>query len=153
MKIRQARRADIAAIAELSRRLAAHVNDPDPGADASLLLECGFGPDRWFECFVAEDESRIVGFALFCRKFEAHTRTKRLWLGDLCVAQDKRRHRIGQTLIAAVQFRAAELGCATVDFELARGNATARAFYEQLGAAICEDVEPLRLSVSQPARR
>jgi GNAT superfamily N-acetyltransferase len=148
MKIRQARRADMAAIAELSRQLAAHVNDPDPGADASLLLECGFGPDRWFECLVAEDESHIVGFALFCRKFEAHTRTKHLWLGDLCVARDKRRHGIGQALIAAVQSRAAELGCATVDFELARDNATARAFYEQLGAAICGDIEPLRLAVA-----
>ena len=147
MKIRQAMRADTAEIAELSRQLAAHVNDADPGADASLLLDCGFGPDRWFECLVAEDDSRIVGFALFCRKFEAHTRIKRLWLGDLCVAKDKRRDGIGQALIAAVQSRAAELGCATVDFELARDNATARAFYARLGAATCGDIEPLRLPV------
>jgi ribosomal protein S18 acetylase RimI-like enzyme len=46
-----------------------------------------------------------------------------------------------------VQSRAAELGCATVDFELAHDNATARAFYQQLGAAICDDIDPLRLSV------
>ncbi|HTE78947.1 MAG TPA: GNAT family N-acetyltransferase [Xanthobacteraceae bacterium] len=153
MKIRQARRADMAEIAELSRQLAAHVNDPDPGADTSLLLECGSGPDRWFECLVAEDASRIVGFVLFCRKFEAHTRTKRLWLGDLCVVRDRRRDGIGQALIAAVQSRAAELGCATIDFELAHDNATARAFYEQLGAATCDGVEPLRLPVSRPATR
>jgi len=148
MKIREATRADLRGIAELSRQLATHVNDPDPGVDASLLLACGFGPDRWFECLVAEDANRIVGFALFCRKFEAHTRTKRLWLGDLCVTRDKRRGGIGQALIAAVQSRAVELGCVTVDFELARGNATARAFYEQLGAAICGDIEPLRLAVA-----
>jgi GNAT superfamily N-acetyltransferase len=149
MKVRQATRADMADVAELSRQLAAHVDDPDPGANDSILLECGFGPDRWFECLIVEDGDRIVGFALFCRKFEAHTRTKRLWLGDLYIAQNKRRKGIGQVLIAAVRSRAAELGCATVDFELARGNATARAFYKQLGAAICEDVEPLRLSVPE----
>jgi hypothetical protein len=50
------------AVAELSRELAAHVDDPDPGSDASLLLNCGFGPDRWFEYLVAEDGNRIVGF-------------------------------------------------------------------------------------------
>jgi GNAT superfamily N-acetyltransferase len=149
MKVRQATCADMAEVAELSRQLAAHVDDPDPGADASLLLNCGFGLERWFECLVAEDGNRIVGFALFCRKFEAHTRTKRLWLGDLCVARNKRREGIGQVLIAAVRSRAAELGCAAVDFELARGNVSARAFYKQLGAAICEDVEPLRLSVPE----
>ncbi len=114
MKVRPATRADMAEIAELSRQLAAHVNNPDPGADASLLFECGSGPDRWFECLIAEDGNRIVGFALFCRKFEAHTRTKRLWLGDLCVARDKRRDGIGEVLIAAVQSRAAELGCAAI---------------------------------------
>jgi hypothetical protein len=38
MKIREATRADMVGIAELSRQLAAHVNDPDPGVDASLLV-------------------------------------------------------------------------------------------------------------------
>jgi ribosomal protein S18 acetylase RimI-like enzyme len=47
-----------------------------------------------------------------------------------------------------VQSRAVELGCATVDCELAHDNATARAFYEQLGAAVCGDIEPLRLSIA-----
>ena len=76
MGIRQASFDDMAAIAELSRGLAAHVGDPDPGSDASLLSDSGFGHDRWFECFVAEEGSRIVGFVLFCRRFEAHTRQK-----------------------------------------------------------------------------
>jgi ribosomal protein S18 acetylase RimI-like enzyme len=68
--------------------------------------------------------------ALFCRRFEAHTRQKRLWLGDLCVAKDKRRDGIGRSLIAAVQTRAALRGCAAIDLELARGNDLARYFYE-----------------------
>jgi len=54
MRIRQALPEDMAAVGELSRELAAHVGDPDPGHDASLLSECGFGPDGWFECLVAE---------------------------------------------------------------------------------------------------
>jgi GNAT superfamily N-acetyltransferase len=146
MRIRQASPQDMAAVAGLSRQLAEHVNDLDPGSNASLLLDHGFGPDQWFECFVAEDGNRIIGFALLCRRFEAHTREKRLWLGDLCVARDRRRNGIGRALIAAVQTRAAELGCAAVDFELARGNDVARSFYEQLKAAVCNGIEPWRLS-------
>ena len=148
MIVRRASHSDMEAVAELSRELAVHVNDPDPGPNASLLLELGFGPDRWFECLIADDGNRVVGFALFCRKFAAHTRTKRLWLGDLCVTADKRREGVGHALIAAVRARAAELGCTAVDFELASQNDTARAFYKELGALDCDDIEPLRLSPS-----
>ena len=145
MKIRHASLADMVAIAELSRELAAHVNDPDPGSDASLLSDCAFGPDPWFECLVAESTNCIVGFAAFCRRFEAHTREKRLWVSDLWVAQNQRRSGIGRALVAAVQARAAGLGCAAVDFDLARGNFAARAFYQHLKAAICDEIEPWRL--------
>ena len=146
MRIRQALPEDMTAVAELSRELAVHVNDLDPGSEVSLLLDCGFGPDPWFECLVAEDGNRIVGFALFCRRFEAHTREKRMWLGDLCVAKDRRRDGIGRALVGAVQGRAAELGCVAVDLELARGNDVARSFYKQLQAVVYDGIEPRRLS-------
>ncbi len=145
MKIRHASPYDMVAIAELSRELAAHVNDRDPGSDAFLLSDCAFGPDRWFECLVAESANRVVGFAAFCRRFEAHTREKRMWVSDRWVARNQRRKGIGRALVAAVHARAAEVGCAAVDFELARGNDTARAFYKHLKAAICEEIEPWRL--------
>lgn len=144
MKIRQASPADMAAVGELSRQLAAHVNDPDPGVDSSLLLQCGFGPQRWFECLVAEEGNRIVGFAAFCRRSEALTREKRLWLGDLCIAQGRRRNGLGRALIAAVKARAVELGCTAIDLELARSNQIARAFYHSLHAVPCDQIEPQR---------
>jgi ribosomal protein S18 acetylase RimI-like enzyme len=145
MQIRQATPRDAAAIAALSRELAAAVNDADPGPDASLLSRCGFGSDRWFECLVAEKEERVVGFALFCRRFEAHTREGRLWLGDLCVAADARRNGVARALVVAVQARAAELGCTAVDLELARDNHAARTFYERLGGTASDEVELWRL--------
>jgi GNAT superfamily N-acetyltransferase len=145
LRIRQASFDDLAAVAELSRELAALVGDPDPGSDISLLLDCGFGQDQWFECLVAEVGNRIVGFALFCRRFEAHTREKRLWLGDVYVTANQRRGGIGRALLAAVQDRAAQLGCVAIDFELARGNDTARLFYKHLNGAIYDAIEPWRL--------
>ena len=147
MKIRHASPRDMVAVAGLSRELAKHVNDPDPGSDASQLVASGFGRDRWFECLVAEEGNRIVGFAAFCRRFEFHTREKRLWLSDLWVAHDQRRKGIGGALVVAVQARAAELGCAAIDFELAHGNDMARDFYKNLKAEICAEVEPWRLAI------
>src|SRR5215475_5131030 len=136
MKIRHASPRDMVAVGELAK----HVNDPDPGSDASQLVDSGFGQDRWFECLVAEEGNRIVGFAAFCRRFEFHTREKRLWLSDLWVAHDQRREGIGGALVIAVQARAAELGCAAIDFELAHGNDMARDFYRNLKAEICAEV-------------
>ena len=60
MRIRQALPEDMAAVAELSRELAAHVNDPDPGSDYSVLVDCAFGLERWFECLVAEEANCML---------------------------------------------------------------------------------------------
>ena len=55
LRICQASFGDMASIVGFSWELATHVGDPDPGSDASLLSDSGFGHDRWFECFVAEE--------------------------------------------------------------------------------------------------
>lgn len=154
MQVRNAAAGDMPAVAELSRALAAHVLDPDPGADVAQLLQCGFAPDRWFECLVAVIRARVVGFATYGRTFEAHTRARRLWLGDLYVDPGARRRGVGRALVAAVRVRAAELGCTDINLELARGNTAGRSFYRKLGARPFKDVDALRLSAAprRPAR-
>ena len=155
MQVRDARAGDMPAVAELSRALAAHVLDPDPGRGVAQLLRCGFGPDRWFECLVAVIQGRVVGFVTYGRIFEAHTRARRLWLGDLYVDPGARRQGVGGALVAAVRIRATVLGCTRIDLELARGNKAGRSFYRKLGAGPCKEVDTLRLSTArqQPDRR
>lgn len=147
MQVRNAEPADMVEVAALSRVLAAHVRDPDPGKDVRVLATCGHGPDRWFECLVAVAGTRIVGFATHCRIFEAHTREKRLWVGDLYVRPEARRSGAGRALIAALRERAEALGCAGLTLELARGNNVARSFYEKLGARPSDKVDVVRISV------
>lgn len=147
MQIRSAREEDMAAIAQLSRELAEHLADPDPGTDDAALIEYGFGADRWFECLVAEAEEGVVGYALYCRRFEAHTRVRKLWLADLAVAKHRRGERIGERLVAALRERAATLGCESIVFDLWIENTTARAFYERIGAKRDEDLEIHTISV------
>ena len=133
MLIRTARKTDIAAIARLSRQLAAHVADPDPGPDAGELTGLGFADDSWFDCLVAEVDAEVVGFALYCRRLEAHTRSRQLWLGDLVVAAHHRRRGAGRMLLSALRRKAVDMGCDGIVLELWTENRTARDFYDSVG--------------------
>lgn len=140
MKIRQARRDDADAIARLARNLAAQVGDPDPGAGSADFLKYGFGADKWFDCMVAEHMSGVIGFASYCRRYEAHTRTRTLWLADLCVARDHRNKGVGTMLIDAIKTTAAGLGCEAIVLDLWTRNEQARSFYEAVGARVAQDL-------------
>lgn len=141
LRVRTACESDAPALARLSRELAQHVHDPDPGDDAAEIVELGIGEAAWFECLVAELEGEVVGFASFCRRFELHTRARTLWLGDFAIAKAHRRKGIGQELMRALRRRAVDLGCETISLELWSGNASARAFYDQIGAQIETELE------------
>ncbi len=134
MRIRPASEVDVPAIAQLARELANHVADPDPGVETDALLRLGFGGDRWFDCLVAEIGTEVVGFASYGKRFEIHTRSRRLWLGDLVVTEPCRNRGIGDALVAALRKRAEELGCDAIVLDLWAENASARAFYRQVGA-------------------
>src|SRR6202011_5955044 len=106
VRVRRARRGDMAAVARMARELAAAVRDPDPGDGAAGLIRAGFGRDRWFECHVVESDGAVVGFALACRRFEAHTGERRLWIGDLYISPAARRTGAARMLLAALHRRA-----------------------------------------------
>ena len=131
----------MAAIAELSRILAAHVADPDPGGPTALISEMCFGPRPWIEIVLAEREGMIVGLAAWGRRFELHTREKALWLADLVVTDDARGQGIGSLLLLAVSRRAQDLGCGAIVADLWRGNASARAFYDRVGARTNAEID------------
>lgn len=139
--IRRARPDDADALARLSRALAAHVADPDPGSDTSPIVEACFGPERWLEVLVAEREGVILGLAAYGRRFELHTRQKTLWLADLVVAECARCQGVGRLLLQEVRRRALHLGCHAVVADLWVCNASARSFYDRAGARRATDIE------------
>jgi GNAT superfamily N-acetyltransferase len=87
----------------------------------------------------------VVAYALVCRGFEAHTASKRLWLGDFYVAQDARRNGIGRALMTAVARHALRLGCDAVYLELWRMNSAGDAFYRSFQAEEVADLAVIRL--------
>ena len=143
--IRSAVAADAPVILAMAGELAAAVADPAPPLAPADLVRTGFGAESWFEAFLAERAGQPVGYALISRGFEAHTRRRRLWIGDFFVAQAARRLGIGRRLIAAVAQRALALECDAVVWELWRPNRMGRAFFERLSAEEASDLAILKL--------
>jgi GNAT superfamily N-acetyltransferase len=142
--IRAMRREDAASIVAMARELAASVADPAPALTVSDLTRDGFGPERWFDCLVADAGDRMVGYVLFCKAFEAHTAQRRLWIGDLYVRAGARLHGTGRALIAAVARHALQQGCDAVYWEFWRKNRSGEAFFQSLHGAEAEDIAAMR---------
>ncbi len=124
----------------MARELAGLVGDPTPAISESDLIRDGFGPERWFDCLIAEIPNQLVGYALMSRAFEAHTGKKRLWLGDLYVRPAARRSGAGSALMMTIARHALHLGCHSVYWELWRMNVAGAAFYRKLMAEEATDL-------------
>jgi GNAT superfamily N-acetyltransferase len=87
----------------------------------------------------------MVGYAVVCRGFEAHTGERRLWLADLFVSGAIRMGGVGRALIGAVASHALAQGCGAVCWDLWRPNKVGGAFYRALGAEEASDIAQFRL--------
>jgi GNAT superfamily N-acetyltransferase len=143
--IRGVRPQDAADVVAMARELAAAVGDPEPRLAAADFIHDGSGPERWFDCLVAEVAGRLVAYALVCKSFEAHTARKRLWIGDFYVRPDARRGGVGRALMTAIARHALQLGCDAVYWELWRLNSAGEAFYRSLGAEDAVDLKVMHL--------
>jgi GNAT superfamily N-acetyltransferase len=142
--VRAMRPEDAADVVEMARALAAAVGDTEPNLVESDLIRDGSGPERWFDCLVAEVSGRLGGYVLMCKGFEAHTASRRLWLGDFYVRPDVRRNGVGSALMTAVARHALQLGCEAVYWELWRMNVVGDAFYRRLRAEEAADLAVMR---------
>lgn len=151
-RIRRATADDAAAVLRMARALAETVDDPPPELTEAEVARQISGPDPWAEALLALRGGEAIGYALFCRGFEAHTGQRRLWLADLFVDPAARANGVGRRLLAAVARRALELGCSAVCWDLWRDNAAGAAFYARLGAETADDLAQLRLTRERLAR-
>lgn len=151
LTIRPMASGDAAAVAEMARELAAILDDPKPALDPNDLARDGIGPERWFDCLVAEVGGRLIGYAMVCRGYEAHMAKRRLWLSDLYVRAHARRTGAGRALMLAVARLATVQGCEAIYWDLWRLNRVGKAFYESLGAVEDGDLAIWRVASSRLA--
>lgn len=140
--VRRAMPGDAAIIADFALKLFAQHRDYDPERFARLSDREGA---KWFyggqaaaedaAVYVAETESRLVGFAYlqYEERNYADLLEKAVRLHDLYVAEDARGSGAGRRLIEAAVDAAREFGADKLVLSVAAKNEYARAFFERSG--------------------
>lgn len=135
-RIRPAVAADVAVIAALIRALAEY-EKAAPGAlslTEERLKEALFGDHPAVEALVATAGERLIGYALYFHNFSSWRGRRGLFLEDLFVLPEWRRHGLGRALFAELTRIARERGCARMEWIVLDWNTPAIRFYQSLGA-------------------
>ncbi len=144
--IRMAEVQDAGTILHLIRALADFENLLEAvNATEADIRRDGFGPERKFECLLAEIDGEAAGFALFFVNYSTFEGRAGLYLEDLFVAESGRGLGIGRAIMARLARLAGERGYARLDLSVLHWN-PARAFYERLEFQQSTDWLPYRLS-------
>ena len=136
--IRPALAADIPAIHQMIRDLAEYerslpeVTATEDDLRAALLGGPGGQPSLF--AHVAEEDSQVVGFALWYLSYSTWLGRHGIYLEDLYVRPERRGQGHGRALLAELARICVERGYGRLDWSVLDWNAPARRFYESLGA-------------------
>jgi ribosomal protein S18 acetylase RimI-like enzyme len=145
--VRPAQAEDVAAIYRMLRESAAAQGSVEElCVDAENLREDGFErtPPR-FRCLLAEVDGQPAGLALCFFPYSTWTSRMAVYLEDLYVAPEFRRHGVARVLMTELAKIAVDAGCLFIRWLVLRENAAALAFYDSIGAEVSEGWASMRL--------
>lgn len=135
MEIRKAIRSDVHAIFGLIQELALFERAPEQVENTVDELEADLFDDKCCEAIVCEMEDRVVAFALYYTSYSTW-KGKCLYLEDLYVQHEFRKHGIGQKLFDQVVDVAKKSKVRRMDWQVLDWNAPAIAFYKKNNAVL-----------------
>ncbi len=149
MTLRAGKQEDLPQALDLIRELAAFERSPD-AIETTLeeMIRDGFGEQPVFEFFIAEENEKIVGLALYFYSYSTW-KGKCLYLEDLIVTQSHRGKGIGKKLFDKIMEKAQETGARRVVWQVLDWNEPAIAFYQSLGADLLHEWVTCRLTKEQ----
>jgi GNAT superfamily N-acetyltransferase len=129
--VRKAVKRDVPEILRLIKELAEYEKAPQ---EVKVTLEelenDGFGPNAVYSAFVAEAAGKIVGMALYYVKYSTW-KGKCIYLDDIVVNQEYRRHGIGAKLFEEVVKVCKAMGARKMDWQVLDWNEPAIEFYKK----------------------
>lgn len=147
LTIRPATEADVPLLLEFIRALADYEKLlHEVVATEDSVRESLFGAEAVAEGLVAEVDGAPAAFAVYFHNFSTFMGRRGLYLEDLFVKPEFRRHGIGKKLLVHLAKIAVTRGCARFEWVALDWNETAINFYEKLGAEGVEDWRIFRLS-------
>jgi GNAT superfamily N-acetyltransferase len=145
--IRDARPGDVGAILRLIRELAEYEGSLDQVVATEEELRASlFGPAPAVFALVAEHEGAVAGFALWFPNYSTWTGRGGIYLEDLYVTPQLRRHGFGRALLAELARICVERGYARFEWSVLDWNEPAIAFYRSLGARAMDEWTVHRLA-------
>src|SRR5262249_55450301 len=145
--IRPATAADTSTICRLIRDLAEYERlSHAVSLDEDRLREHLFGTRPYAEVLLAEDEGRVVGFALFFPDYSTFLARPGIYLEDLFVEPEYRGRGHGKALLAALARLGLERGCGRLEWSVLNWNEPALRFYRALGAVPMDEWTVYRLT-------
>jgi GNAT superfamily N-acetyltransferase len=146
IRIRPATPSDVPLVRSLIHELATYEREPDSVLiTEEQLLEDGFGPERYYECLIAEYNETPAAFALFFPIYSTW-RGRSLHLEDLFVRPQFRGKGIGKALLTQIAAIAVERNCARLQWDVLAWNQPAIGFYRSLDATMLDEWRRMRVT-------
>lgn len=136
ISLRFAVEADCPRLLELIQELAVYENAPDEvTVTLKEFVDAGFGEQPVWKAFVAEDETGIIGLALYYTRYSTW-KGCRLYLEDFTVTEQYRGKGIGKLLFERVMQEARDKNFNGMTWQVLDWNAPAINFYNKYSAQI-----------------
>ena len=147
VELRPAREEDVDLIHALIVALAEYEREPDAVVGTPAMLRRWlFGDAPAAEAVIAEVDGEPAGFAIFHGTFSTWECAPGIWLEDLFVLPEQRRHGVGQLLLAHLARITVERGYTRLGWAALDWNEMALGFYRKLGADVLDEWKMHRLS-------
>ena len=131
IKIREGQKEDLPRVLELIKELAAYEKALHEVTNTvEMMEEDGYGEHPVFGFFVAENETNIIGLALYYYRYSTWT-GKRLYLEDIIVTQQERGKGVGKLLFERTIEKAKEDSCKGLTWQVLDWNQPAINFYKK----------------------
>jgi len=139
LTIRKAVKEDCPRLMELVHELAVYERAPEEvTVELSHFIESGFGPHPVWWAFVAEEEGRIEGFALYYIRYSTW-KGQRMYLEDLIVTEKMRGRGLGKLLFDRLIDEAKEKKFSGMVWQVLDWNEPAIDFYKKYNAKFDEE--------------
>jgi GNAT superfamily N-acetyltransferase len=138
VRVRPARPAEAAILAEMANDLNDHVGIHGRPFTPERIRTDGFGPQAAFTPLVAELDGAVVGYVFYSPGYSTDVAARSMWLHDLFVTPSARGRGVGYALMAAVAAETVRAGCVSLEWGVHTANAGALEFYRRLGAVGAE---------------
>lgn len=137
--IRKAEKKDVPDLHRLVMELAIYEKAPDSVEVSVEEMEReGFGPNAIYKAFVAENEGKIVGMALYYEKYSTW-KGRCIYLDDIVVSEKYRQYGIGGKLFNEVVKVCKQLGVRKMDWQVLDWNEPAIEFYKKYNASFADE--------------